>query len=64
VVKRSSKKGKPFYSCSTYPECKWISNDKPVPIACSECGNPFLYEKYSKANGDYKLCPKCKKEFF
>jgi DNA topoisomerase-1 len=64
VVKRSSKKGKPFYSCSTYPACKWISNDKPVAIACIECGNPFLYEKYSKANGDYKLCPKCKKEFF
>lgn len=64
VVKRSSKKGKPFYSCSTYPECKWISNDKPVPVACTECGNPFLYEKYSKAKGEFKLCPKCKKEFF
>jgi len=64
VVKRSSKKGKPFYSCSTYPVCKWISNDKPVPIACQECGNPFLVEKYSKTNGEYKLCPKCKKEYF
>ena len=63
VVKRSSKKGKLFYSCSTYPKCKWISNDKPVPIACAECGNPFLYEKYSKANGEFKLCPKCKKEY-
>ena len=64
VVKRSSKKGKPFYSCSTYPDCKWISNDKPVPITCAECGNPYLFEKYSKANGEYKICPKCKKEYF
>jgi len=64
VVKRSSKKGKPFYSCSTYPDCKWISNDKPVDIPCTECDNTFLFEKYSKANGEYKLCPKCKKEFF
>ncbi|TFG90190.1 MAG: type I DNA topoisomerase [Candidatus Atribacteria bacterium] len=64
VVRRSSKKGKSFYCCSTYPACKWISNDKPVPIVCVECGNPFLYEKYSKANGEYKLCPKCKKEYF
>jgi DNA topoisomerase-1 len=63
VVKRSSKKGKPFYSCSTYPDCKWISNDKPVAIACPDCGNPFLNEKYSKDKGEYKLCPKCKKEF-
>ncbi len=64
VVKRSSKKGKPFYSCSTYPDCKWITNDKPVPIHCTECDSPFLFEKYSKANGEYKLCPKCKKEYF
>jgi len=64
AVKRTSKKGKPFYSCSTYPECKWISNDKPVPIKCIDCGNPFLYEKYSKADGEYKVCPKCKKEYF
>ncbi len=64
VVKRSSKKGKPFYSCSTYPACKWISNNKPVPIHCTECDSPFLYEKYSKEHGEFKECPKCKKEYF
>ncbi len=64
VVQRRSKKGKPFYSCSTYPECKWISSYKPVPIACSECGHPYLEERYSKANGEFRACPKCKKEFF
>ncbi|MFB3845099.1 MAG: type I DNA topoisomerase [Candidatus Cloacimonadaceae bacterium] len=64
VVKRNSKKGKPFYSCSTYPECKWISNDKPVPIACPECGNPYLFEKHSRQDGDYKFCPNCKQKFY
>lgn len=64
VVQRRSKKGKPFYSCSRYPDCKWITNDKPVPVPCPDCGNAYLFEKYSKANGEYKLCPKCKKEFF
>ena len=63
VVIRSSKKGRPFYSCSCYPDCKWLSNDKPLAIPCPECGNPFLYEKYHKDKEIYKLCPNCKKEF-
>lgn len=64
TVARKTKKGKPFYTCSTYPECKWLSNDKPVAMKCTECDSPILYEKFSKANGEHKVCPKCKKEFF
>lgn len=64
VVRRSTKKGKPFYSCSTYPACDWITNDKPVAVTCPECKNPYMFEKSSKAKGDYKICPACKKEFF
>jgi DNA topoisomerase-1 len=62
VVKRRSKQGKVFYSCSRYPECKFISNDQPLAIPCPNCGNPFVFEKYSQAKGHYKLCPKCKTE--
>ncbi|MDZ4121576.1 MAG: topoisomerase DNA-binding C4 zinc finger domain-containing protein, partial [Candidatus Cloacimonadaceae bacterium] len=60
IVERRNKKGRKFYSCSTYPECKWITNDKPVQIACPNCGNDFVFEKYSKDEGNYKECPKCK----
>jgi DNA topoisomerase-1 len=63
VVQRRNKRGRNFYSCNRYPDCKWISNDKPVAIACPTCGNPFMFEKYSKAKGNHKLCPKCKSSF-
>lgn len=60
ITQRRSKQGKPFWSCTRYPDCKYISNDKPLPIACPHCGHPFIYEKYSKAKGNYKQCPQCK----
>jgi len=60
VTQRRSKQGKLFYSCNRYPDCKWISNDKPVAVQCPNCGNPYMFEKYSKARGNHKLCPKCK----
>ncbi len=61
LTQRRNKKGGTFFSCTRYPDCKFITNDKPLPIACPDCGNPFIYEKYSKALGEYKQCPKCKK---
>ena len=60
LVQRRSKQGKPFWSCTRYPDCKYITNDKPLPIACPNCGHPFIQEKYSKAKGNYKQCPQCK----
>ncbi|MCB5228574.1 MAG: type I DNA topoisomerase [Candidatus Cloacimonetes bacterium] len=60
IVQRRSKQGKTFYSCNRYPDCKWIGNDKPVKIACPNCNHPFMWEKYSKTRGTYKLCPNCK----
>lgn len=63
VVQRRNKQGRTFYSCNRYPECKWISNDKPVDISCPNCGNPFMFEKYTQAKGNHKLCPKCKSTF-
>ncbi len=60
IVKRKNKQGRIFYSCNRYPDCKWISNDQPVAITCPHCGNPLLFEKYSRDRGNYKQCPKCK----
>ncbi|MDZ4183037.1 MAG: type I DNA topoisomerase [Candidatus Cloacimonadaceae bacterium] len=60
VAQRKNKKGKTFYSCTRYPDCKWITNDKPLPIPCPNCGNDYVFEKYDKENGAYKECPKCK----
>ncbi len=60
ITQRRNKKGLTFYSCNRYPDCKWISNDEPVAIACPECGNSYIVKKFSKAKGDYKQCPQCK----
>ncbi|RAA69255.1 type I DNA topoisomerase, partial [Burkholderia multivorans] len=37
VVERKSKKGRIFYGCSNYPECDFISWDKPVGRDCPKC---------------------------
>jgi len=35
VIERRSKRGKVFYGCSKYPECDFVSWNKPVNTACS-----------------------------
>ena len=62
LTEHKSKKGRPFYSCNRYPDCKFIMNDKPLPITCPKCGNPYIVEKYTKEKGKIKICPKCKTE--
>ncbi|RVU55311.1 type I DNA topoisomerase [Anaerosphaera multitolerans] len=42
VVKRS-KKGRKFYGCSNYPECDFVTWNKPVDKKCPEC-NEILVE--------------------
>ena len=54
---RKAKRGRPFYGCSRYPACAFISNDKPVAKPCPVCGHPFLVEKSTKRNGDFLQCP-------
>lgn len=38
VVERRSKKGRKFYGCERYPECDFVSWNKPLKVACPECG--------------------------
>jgi len=40
--KMTSKKGKVFYGCSNYPECKFMSWDMPLDEYCPNCGK-YLY---------------------
>ena len=48
LVQKVSKKGKVFFSCSTFPKCKFATWDRPVPKQCPNCGKPFLLEKKTK----------------
>jgi DNA topoisomerase-1 len=47
MVERRSKRGRIFWGCSRYPECKAATWDKPTGEKCPECGEP-LVEKVSK----------------
>ena len=38
VVERRSKKGRKFYGCERYPECDFVSWNKPIKTPCPECG--------------------------
>jgi DNA topoisomerase-1 len=58
ITEKRSKKGKVFYSCSRYPECKFATWNRPVPEICPHCSAPFLVEKYSKSEGNYLACIK------
>lgn len=58
IVERRSKKGKPFWSCSNFPKCKFASWYKPVPKKCQKCGADFLFEKHSKGGDIILFCHK------
>ncbi|MBM3948218.1 MAG: type I DNA topoisomerase [SAR202 cluster bacterium] len=38
VQRRQRGKGKTFYGCANYPNCKFAVNTKPLPMPCPECG--------------------------
>lgn len=62
LVERRSKRGRAFYSCSRYPDCKYAVWNKPVAGKCESCNFGHLVVKYTKARGQYLACPKCKWE--
>jgi DNA topoisomerase I len=57
IVERRSKKGRIFFGCDRYPECDFVSWDKPVSKPCPSCGS-MLIEKRSK-NGVHIQCVQC-----
>ncbi|OPA77584.1 DNA topoisomerase I [Paenibacillus selenitireducens] len=57
VVERRSKKGRIFYGCTRYPECDFVSWDKPISKPCPQCGK-LLVEKRTK-QGIKHNCTSC-----
>lgn len=48
IIVRKSKKGRVFYGCSNYPQCDFISWDKPSGDICTECSS-YMVEKNNKS---------------
>ena len=56
VQERRSRRGKPFYGCNRYPECKFATWDPPVAEPCPDCGAKYLVEKVTKRDGRFRKC--------
>ncbi|RRE00207.1 type I DNA topoisomerase [Bacillus licheniformis] len=60
IVERKSKKRRIFYGCDRYPECEFVSWDKPLERKCPKCEDMLLEKKLKKGvqvqcvNCDYK----------
>jgi len=58
LKERKSRRGKIFYSCDRYPDCKFATWDRPVAGSCPQCGEPVLVEKVTKRSGHMRYCRK------
>lgn len=57
LLKRKSRYGKYFYSCSTYPSCKYAVWNEPIAGPCPKCHWEILTLKTTKRRGTEKACP-------
>ena len=51
-----SKKGKIYYGCTGYPECKFLSWDVPTGEKCPKCGKGYLVKKGGNIKCSEKSC--------
>jgi len=56
ITERRSRRGKTFYGCNRYPECRFVAWQKPLAEKCPQCGSPYLIEKWLKS-GHIAQCP-------
>ncbi|WP_010649333.1 type I DNA topoisomerase [Oceanobacillus massiliensis] len=57
VVERKSKKRRTFYGCDRFPECDFVSWDKPISRPCPKCDS-LLVEKKTKKEAQVQ-CTNC-----
>jgi len=60
IIERKTKKKRTFYGCDRYPDCDFISWDKPIERKCPKCDHVLVEKKLKKGiqvqctNCDYK----------
>ena len=57
LVERRSKKGRTFFGCSAYPNCKFVVWQRPVNEPCPKCGAPFVTERVTRGQ-QIRTCPR------
>lgn len=44
VIAKKSKKGRMFYGCEGYPDCTFVTWDKPLEEKCPQCGSTLFHK--------------------
>jgi len=57
IIERKSKKRRIFYGCDRYPECEFLSWDKPIARSCPKCESLLVEKKLKK--GVQVTCTQC-----
>ena len=55
LMEKISKKNRKFYGCENYPECEFVSWDKPVEEHCPVCGR-YMTEKHNAKGETWHVC--------
>lgn len=56
IIEKRSKRGKTFYSCSRYPDCKFALWQKPTGEKCPDCSSLLIYAGKDKIKCSNKEC--------
>jgi DNA topoisomerase-1 len=56
ILERKTRKGKIFFSCSRYPECKFALWDKPTGEKCPKCNSLLVQTRDRKIKCSNKEC--------
>lgn len=55
LMEKTSKKNRKFFGCERYPECDFVSWEKPVVDKCPQCGG-YMVEKRGRKGELWHLC--------
>lgn len=55
VLEKISKRNRKFFGCENYPECDFVSWEKPLKDRCPKCGT-YMTLKYRKKGDSLKIC--------
>lgn len=55
LLLKTSRKNRRFYGCEGYPDCDFVSWDKPVADKCPQCGS-YMVEKRNNRGDVFHLC--------
>lgn len=58
LVERTSKKGRKFFACNQYPNCRFMTWDEPFDAVCPRCETPVMSVKTKKDAEPFLKCRK------